>query len=407
MGAGFGSYRDDDDEELDYGDPRVYRQFSHMFKAQEAKEEFFGASPPTIFVGRYGYPDVNVGVLSPVEVRDSQGLDAPQAWYRNDVNLEEIVARRASLVNSRRKNNVKQVGEIGDVAQELAMARDPVDIEVGLQKKPSFDVSFNDRYAPYGPSENVERVDLAENPSVPRAVEKATSDTDWKATGAMQYLYEKDLEPHQIQRVLSAGLLGEEDRRKLVPTRWSITASDDTIGEMLRDEVKLNQELGEIRYFRNSYLGNHFHILLIPGRWEYELVEIKGSGSIWAPGEQSFVKSDHEGFGGRTTYADETAGGYYAARLGPLEYLNRINRQAKVLIIREVTEEYEAPLGVWVIRETVRGAFEEDYGVIANVPTALKNIRRQIEKVEWQRIRQHSKMVQGMQTSLSDFMPRD
>lgn len=403
------SRRKYDGEELDYGDPRVYKQFSDMFQSQDVKEDFFGASPPTIFVGRHGYPNVNVGVLSPMDRTDSAELDAPTQWYQDRQSVKSIVARRSSLVNSRTKSKVQETNKFADVAKEIAMARKPVDIEVGLKKKPKFDVSFNDRYAPYGPAENVQKVEIAENPSVSRAVEKAVGDTDWKAQGAMQYLYEKDMDTHKIQRVLSAGLLGQEDKRKLVPTRWSITASDDTVGKKIREDVKMNQELGEIRYFRSSYIGNHFHILLIPGQWEYELVEIKGAGSIWAPGKKSFIKSNHEGFGGRTTYADETSGGYYASRIGPLEYLQRINRQAKVLIIREVTDEYTAPLGVWVLRETIRGAFEgdgnsgPDYGVVEDVNTGLTNIKRQISTVEWRRIRQKSEMIQGMQSSLSNF----
>lgn len=404
MGGRYSSYEDGEDKELDYGDPRVYKKFSDMFKSQDVKEEFFGASPPTIFVGRYGYPNVNVGILSPVEIRDSAEMDAPNTWFQKKQDISSIVGRRSSLVNSRTKSSIHETSKLADVAKEIAMARKPVDIEVGLKKKPRFDVNMSDRYAPYGPSESMEKVELAENPSISRAVEKAVGDTDWKASGAMNYLYEKELDPHKIQRVLSAGLLGEEDRRKMVPTRWSITASDDTIGKNLREEVKMQQELGEIRYFRSEYIGNVFHILLIPGRWEFELVEIKGAGSVWAPGSKSFVKSDHEGYGGRTSYVDETAGGYYASRLGPLEYLNRIQRQSKVLIIREVTDEYWAPLGVWVVRETVRGAFEDgNYGVVEDVNTALNNIKRQVP-VEWDRIRKKSKMIQGMQSSLSQFL---
>ncbi|MDY6761719.1 MAG: Nre family DNA repair protein [Candidatus Nanohaloarchaea archaeon] len=391
-----------DDGDIDYGDPQVYQQFSDMFKAEEVGDEFFGASPPTIFVGRYGYPDVNVGVLSPVEVTQSADLDAPQAWVDSDLNIREIISRRSSLVNSRQKKSVHDTGGFGDAAQEIAMAGESVDVEIGLDRTVDFDIDFSDRYAPYGPSGNIEKVEIAENPSVPRAVEKAVGDDDWKADGAMTYLYEKDLDTHDIQRVLSAGLLGKRENRKLVPTRWSITASDDTVGKELREQVKLNQELGEVRYFRNEHLGNIFHILLIPGQWEYELVEIKGAGSVWAPGSKSFVKSDHEGYGGRTTYVDETAGGYHAARLGPLEYLDSIDRQSKVLVIREVTDDYWAPLGVWVVRETVRGAFEQDYGVVEDVQTALENVKRQVP-VDWSRIRQKSKMVQGMQTSLSQF----
>ena len=55
-------------------------------------------------------------------------------------------------------------------------------------------------------------------------------------------------------------------------------------------------------------------------------------------------------------YAQETAGGYYAARLAILEELKRKKRQASVLALRFISEEYSAPLGVWVVREAVRKA---------------------------------------------------
>jgi hypothetical protein len=83
--------------------------------------------------------------------------------------------------------------------------------------------------------------------------------------------------------------------------------------------------------------------------------------------------------------------------------LENIKRQGKVLIIREVTDDYWAPLGVWVVRETVRGAFDNEYGVVEDLNTALNNIRRQVS-VDWDRIRRKSKMIQGMQSSLSQFL---
>jgi Uncharacterized conserved protein len=45
-----------------------------------------------------------------------------------------------------------------------------------------------------------------------------------------------------------------------------------------------------------------------------------------------------------------------AARVGVLEGLIKMKRQAKVIIIREITKDYYAPLGNWHIRETVRRA---------------------------------------------------
>ncbi len=65
---------------------------------------------------------------------------------------------------------------------------------------------------------------------------------------------------------------------------------------------------------------------------------------------------DHEFFEGRTQYADNITGAYYAARLAVTEYLLKIGRSAGVMVFREVHPGYDIPLGVWNIRENVRAA---------------------------------------------------
>ncbi|MDY6777779.1 MAG: hypothetical protein SVU32_03875 [Candidatus Nanohaloarchaea archaeon] len=358
--------RMDPKERRTYLENRVYKKFEDLSPAKNVEQEsFFGASPPSIFVGRHGYPKVKAGVLSPVQIQESREYDAPQLWYQENRRIEDVIGFRSNLVNSRDTVTVQEPDEFLQPAQEIAIASDPVDIEVDLKRKPSFELNLQERSAGFGPAEDIEKLELAENPHVSRAVEKAISDDDWKAENAAQYLYSKDLDTYQIQRVLSAGMLGERDRRRLVPTRWSITATDDVLSKGLREEVKDYQQLGEIRLFRNEYNGNLFNIVLIPGQWEYELVEIKGSGSVWNPGDRAYLTSNHEDYSGRTSYANDTAGAYYAARLGVLEYLREVGRQAKVLIIRDVSDEYWAPLGVWVIRETVRNAFDNGYHTLA------------------------------------------
>jgi hypothetical protein len=382
---------------------RVYERFDEFSPStRDMDDSFFGASPPSIFVGRHGYPKVNAGILSPVEHTDSTAYDAPDLWYKDDSPVEEVIGYRSSLINSRSTVKVTSTETFRDEAKEIAMAREPVDVEVDLKKAPDFELHFQERSQPFGPAERVEDVDLAENPSVSRAVEKAVSDDDWRAEGAARYLYQKDLDTYDIQRVLSAGLLGEGDRRRLVPTRWSITATDDMLGKGLREQVRDYQEIGELRVFTNSYNGNHFTIVLVPGQWEYELVEIKGAGSVWNPGDDAYLAVNHEGYDGRTEYAKATAGAYYAARLGVLEYLRSIQRQAKALIVRDVTDEYWAPLGVWVIRETVRNAFDDGYDVQETFQHAVKEIGQNIS-IDLDRVREASTMMEATQHSVKDF----
>ena len=71
------------------------------FKVKErvGKQDFSGSSPSP-FVGRYGYPFVNVGVLS-VEERDSWVYDAPRYWADSDYDIQRVAGLRSALINSR------------------------------------------------------------------------------------------------------------------------------------------------------------------------------------------------------------------------------------------------------------------------------------------------------------------
>jgi len=61
---------------------------------------------------------------------------------------------------------------------------------------------------------------------------------------------------------------------------------------------------------------------------------------------------------GRRRYASSITGAYYAARLSIFDHLFHIGRGAGATVLRWITDEYWAPLGVWVIRETVRRLLE-------------------------------------------------
>lgn len=371
-----------------------------MMPSQERKKNFHGASPPSVFIGSHNYPKVNTGILSPQHVGSSEMMDSPDNWCSENYSIEKIASLRTSLVNSKKQLKVQNTDNFVDNTREIAMASDPVDIEVELDKKPGASISGG-RVKPVSASGDIKELLLGENPSVEKQVEKKFYDTDVKAETAVNELTDKGVDVYKIQQSLSTGMLGQEDSRKLVPTRWGITASDDMVSKEIRSQVKKYQELGEIRYFNNEYVGNDFHIFLIPGRWEYELIELKRPGSVWNAAENTYIAQNYEPFQGRTSYAEQTAGAFYAARLGALEYLNSINRQAKVMIIRDVSPEYWAPLGVWVIRETVRNGFDQ-YREIDSFQRVKKMVGSEF-KFLYHRLKQKSKMLGSRQSSLTNF----
>ncbi|MFH1510891.1 MAG: hypothetical protein ABIF10_04305, partial [Candidatus Woesearchaeota archaeon] len=90
--------------------------------------------------------------------------------------------------------------------------------------------------------------------------------------------------------------------------------------------------------------------------WSYELFEAYLPKASWNQTQQVQYSTDHEGYNGRSDYAESCAGGYYAARLAVAELLQRTRIQASCLVLRFITGEYSAPLGVWVCREAARKA---------------------------------------------------
>ena len=69
--------------------------------------------------------------------------------------------------------------------------------------------------------------------------------------------------------------------------------------------------------------------------------------------------TDYEPYEGRKKYVEQTAGGFYACRLSILERLNQLRRQASVIALRFITDDYSIPLGVFVVREAVRKTLDE------------------------------------------------
>ncbi|WP_248897428.1 DNA repair protein NreA [Haloplanus halobius] len=367
-----------------------------------------GSVSPSIFVGQSNYPNVSTGILSPVgNEGDAARFATSGAWYDEGVDLTEVFRRRTSLLNSRRSSPVDAVdtwdGFVG-VGREVAIADRPVDVEIGLDGDPTVDFDADGVSTPTGPRAPARSATLGENPHVPRPVEKTLEDDDWRAEGAINYLYRRGFDVYDINNILSVGALGQDENRRLVPTRWSITAVDDTVGQFLRGSLRDRQSVDEVEVWRNEFLGNAYWVILAPGQWEYELVELKAPGSVWNPDPEAgmWLAADREGYEGRTGYVEETAGAYHAARLAVLEHLDERSRQAKCLVLRHVSDDYWGPAGVWQVREGVRHAFDGDHATAETLAGAVQGVADHLP-TSMAALRRKSAMVAGLQTTLTEF----
>src|SRR3989344_4190080 len=196
------------------------------------------------FVGRYGYPNINVGILAPPQQTDDSWLfDAPKHWASENFEIPKIVDFRSSLLNSRYNVNIKKRINLIELSQDIAMSSKPVDVDIQLQEKPKFRLNLDSHMALTGPYAKLKKAKITENPKIHTKVYKVFEDVDLKANEAVNYLYENKFDENFLSRILSVGVLGLKHNRKLTPTKWSITATDDIIGKNLINEIKDYSEI--------------------------------------------------------------------------------------------------------------------------------------------------------------------
>ncbi|MDP7458371.1 MAG: hypothetical protein QGH47_06605 [Candidatus Woesearchaeota archaeon] len=328
----------------------------NTIKQKLTKKDFFGEAPAP-FVGRWNYPNINVGILSPVDLKDNTWeYDAPRHWSSQDYQIPNIIDFRSELINSRFTANIKDQNKMLNITQEVGMASKPVELEINLEKTPFFRIDTDKYVAPTGPKGKITKARITSNPKISPKVDYVVSDYGLKAADAAINLYEKGFDEQVIQKLLSVGTLGVKTQRKLVPTRWSITAADDTVGKHLIENVKKFQE-ADYQAFLGGYLGNYYLILLFPEPWSYELFETYVRGG-WKKEYDLEYMHDFELYEGRKSYVTETAGGYYTVRLAILEKLKEMKKQATAIALRFITDEYTLPMGVWVTRQAARRAMD-------------------------------------------------
>jgi hypothetical protein len=363
-----------------------------------------GDSPTDIFIGRYGYPKVFIGPLVPPVFGNTEILATPEMW-RNISSIPKIFEMRTSLVRGLYETNVKNVekGKVEEVVRDLALAERPAGAQLSLKVK-SNRPSLDDESTPFGPSGSIRELEVG-NMRAEKKVERLYSDTDARAVDAVFELYESGIPVSKIQRGFSAGLFGRGPNRKFVPTRWSITAVDDTISKENLKEVKGYDSIDSIMAFYNVALDNRWLIFFFPGSWEYESLEAFWPGTVWNEnGKDISIFGSYEPYEGRKTYA-EMGGCYYSGRLAVTEKMRLLGRQGSALILREAHEGYTAPVGVWNVREHVRGTLETEPVYLDGINDVFSFIgeRLTLTKSDWVK---NSRMLRLLlsQKKLADYI---
>ena len=360
-----------------------------------------GATPPSVFVGRYGYPKVKVGPMVPPIHGDTTILDKPEMWLGKSI--EDIVNYRLSLVRGVADITVYDPGgKYIESLQELAMASKSAESEAMFERSPIVDIEQEKDLggsAPFGPVAPIKSFKTSSF-SVDKRLENVYYDKDLRAGKAVIDLYQKGVEVSRIHRVLSMGMLGVQKNRRLVPTRWSISATDDIISVSLIKSIDIYSRVDFFEVYYYSHLGNYYSVILIPDDvWSFEMQE------VWFDNNGNLgIGVDFEDANGLDHYPS-IAGAYFAARLSVAEHLSKRRRKASALVLREIHSDYVMPVGVWQIREGIREALKKENRRFESFEKALSFacMNLSLSTKEWIR---NSKIYKNMkeQMRITDFL---
>jgi hypothetical protein len=312
--------------------------------------------------------------------------------------MEEIVNYRFSLVRGVSSVDIHSpCGKYVESLQELAMTSKPVESEITFEKAPIADIEQEKEFglyanaAPFGPIAPLNTFKTSSSLSVDQRLEDVFYDKDLRSA-----------EVSRIQRVLSMGMLGLQKNRRLVPTRWSISATDDIISTSLIKAIETFPTIDFFEVYRHIHLGNHYSVILIPEDiWSFEMQE------AWYDNNGNYgVASDFENANGLDHYPS-IAGAYFAGRLGITEHLSKRRHKAAALIFREIRPEYVMPVGVWQIREGIRKALKGKANEFDDFQNALSFacVNLSVSKSEWIR---NSKIYNNVreQMRITDFFKK-
>ncbi|MGN0177773.1 MAG: hypothetical protein ACI389_08080 [Methanobrevibacter sp.] len=334
-------------------------------KSVKIGKDLEGTTPPSVFIGSWSYPKVYAGPMMSSQMGDTSIMDAPEEWLVQNKTQDEIINYRMNLVRG------KQLIKIDDLEnpfieklQDISLASKSIDSEAKFGRRPTGSMLTEDSM-PHGPSAVIEKFDI-DAVKWDRQLEKTFYDTDLKSSEAIVNLHNKEVPFTAMQKAFSVGAIGTKNKRKLVPTRWSITACDSTLADEFLKEVRKFELLDTYRVFEFGALNNYYVIILTPTEWQYEWYEA----FIKIMKNEELIFSDYENNSGKKEYSI-VGGCYYTAKMAVLDYLIQIKRQSGILILREAYDGY-VPLGVFNVRENIKEAMKNPYTEFETLEACLE-----------------------------------
>lgn len=335
---------------------RTKNEFFKQIKAYQktlkpTKEiEGYGTAP---IVGEKNYPFL--------QIHNSSNEDKAN----NFMNSGEIVKqgykeifhlKAKNILGSTQNTHIRRTTDrINNEIIDIYKSKKAIEFNSTFEKELKFDKVLSNKVSGIMGSKNeLESLNATENTSTNKQIEKYESN-DAKAKEAVIKLYEHGENEQQIIHLLALGIFGVSINKKLVPSKWAITAYDTMIQNHLHKKIlkynPINQY--EVYYYQNKS-DTHVNILLPD---HYMGTHTEDWANSYSDEWNGFNVDWFNNANKLSTPKALNAGGYYATKIALNEHLNSRKKQAAAIMIRRIRD-YDVPLGVVFVRECVRESFK-------------------------------------------------
>jgi len=308
-------------------------------------------SPPGITVEAAKYPMMTAGILASTDAQEYLSIyDHPESWC--GLNRETILAMRRELYRFTVPINARamEASDFIEVLQTIALSVSPVAIEVETASLPPRGLYPLGGQLPASPVVEMQSVEIISEPEISKVAENITQQ-DIPASESAWKLLDYDYSLDQVARLMSVGLLGRTDSRRLVPTRGAYKAVID--GYVNRSLIELAEKPVSPSFSIHSteLLDENFTVLIQPGEPKVDYLRIERTESGLERGA-SFERLKN------ATTDPKTAVFGDHARFSSYRHLVKTMAKAHITIFHFTRNNKNSILGPWVVRAGVEAALE-------------------------------------------------
>lgn len=297
--------------------------------------------------------------------------NTPKTWIlKEKEEIEKLRSKQIFAYNQYSKNDAKDPKRNILEIQNLIKSYKETELEIDINSKKTY---FSEKTTGINnKGYTLEKIKVTENIKVLKTIDKVTNDSSLKAKDAIVQFYEKTNDVYKLEQLLSMGLLGLKKDRMFLPTRWSITCIDDTLGKDLFEKIKTNKIIDRFKMHKFKFYDNCFYVFFLPYSWGFEMIEYTNN---------NVVGHDYEIEQLKKGYATSITGAYYSARYPVLEYLYKNNLCSRVIVLRDISQNYSSK-GVWVIRESIIESLKTEEIIFNNLSEVIDFIKNNL-KLNW------------------------